>query len=115
MSAAEIEYQPSIDQDDIDRRQSARDIAYIAQSIHHIDRRVAVLETRVNGQDSRLARIEDDVATTRRVSEKIHDSLSSHTQQEDRDRQKIMWWLITTLVSVIGFGATIVAKILIGY
>lgn len=106
-----VDNQERGDHCEIDRRNSARNIQSIADDIHQLDKRVAVLESRINSQDSRLSRIELDTTSVKNMTEKIFDTLIQHINQENADKQKIMAWLIVTLVSVMGFGITTFLRI----
>lgn len=85
-----------------ERRTSSADIRDIARCYHALDTRVAVLETRIDGQDQRLSAIEADVREIKSGIEKVLDTLGAHTRQEDRDRFKLMASVIATLVSAVG-------------
>lgn len=80
---------------------NAADIRSLVVSVHDLDTRVAVLEVRSNTQDDRLARIESSLEKTKESAERILEKLGEHIQQEDRERKKLMFWIITTLIGVI--------------
>jgi len=93
-----------VNDDDVpsERRISNADIRDIARCYHALDTRVAVLETRIDGQDLRLSAIETDIREIKGGIGRVLETLGEHTRQEDRDRFKLMASVIATLVSAVG-------------
>lgn len=89
--------------DNSERRTSSADIRDIARCYHALDTRVAVLETRIDGQDQRLGTIEADIREIKSGIGRVLEALGEHTRQEDRDRVKLMAAVVATLLSVLGF------------
>lgn len=99
--------------DNSERRTSSADIRDIARCYHALDTRVAVLETRIDGQDQRLGAIEADIREIKSGVRLVLESLGEHTRQEDKDRIKLMAGVLATLLSVLGFfGALFFDRIL---
>lgn len=85
----------------LERRQGAQDIHELACFTHRLDTRISVVETRMDVQDSRLASIEKNVEETRSGITKVLDCLNSHTQQEDKDRIRLLAAVVATLLSAV--------------
>lgn len=94
-----------MDEEPVERRVSANDIREISRRCHQLDTRVAVMETRVDGQDHRLGAIEKDIRDIKIGVERVLETLAGHIAREAMDRIKLMAWVISTLLAVIGFGA----------
>lgn len=95
------------------RRRADYDTHELACFIHRLDTRVSVLETRMTTQDDRLSRIEDRIGDANMGVQRVLDCLQVHVRQEDRDRVKLLGFVIATLLSVIGFaGAAIIKHLL---
>lgn len=99
-----------MDDNNIERRFTGRDLHALAQSIAELNSRVAVLEARANGYDLRLVSIEHAVLDMKTGVSNLISSFSVHASNEDRDRRAIIGWLITTLTAVCGFGALALFK-----
>lgn len=87
-----------------ERRAGWSDNSAILSAIHQLETRVAVLETRAGAQDDRLLTIETDLKDTKAGVLSLLRSLQDHTIIEEKDRVKLLTWIIATLISVIGFG-----------
>lgn len=85
----------------LERRQGAQDIHELACFTHRLDTRISVVETRMEVQDTRLASIEKNIEETRNGVGKVLDCLHSHTQQEDKDRIRLLAAVVATLLSAI--------------
>lgn len=90
-----------------ERRNTAQDLGEIIKTMHAMDTRVAILETRMNGQDTRLSAIELDIRETKVGVQRVVQMLEAHMRQEDRDRIKIMGGIIAILLSVVGYVGSI--------
>lgn len=97
-----------------ERRDTAQDLRDIIGYMHAMDTRVAVLESRMNGQDTRLAAIEMDGREIKISVQRVLELLDLHTKQEDRDRMKLMGGIIAVLLSVLGFIVTTAVKYWLG-
>lgn len=97
----------------IERRAGWSDNAAVLSAIHQLETRVAVLETRAGAQDDRLLTIEGDLKDTKMGVHKVLQCLQDHTVIEEKDRVKLLMWIIATLLSVIGFGITAVWQFLL--
>jgi len=102
------------------------DIKDIKNTVHHIERRqldqearIAKVEGRQDGFDavmkeahSRLDEKIDGVGRRvdglRSVMDNIGHTLKAHTDQEDKDRGKLLWIVTSTLLAVIGYFAVYV-------
>lgn len=89
---------------EIERRAGWADNSAVLSAIHQLETRVAVLETRAGAQDDRLLTIENDLRDTKTGVQRVLQCLQDHTVIEEKDRVKLLTWIIATLLSVIGFG-----------
>jgi hypothetical protein len=89
---------------EIERRSGWADNSAVLSAIHQLETRVAVLETRAGAQDDRLLTIENDLRDTKTGVQRVLQCLQDHTVIEEKDRVKLLTWIIATLLSVIGFG-----------
>ncbi len=89
---------------EIERRSGWADNSAVLSAIHQLETRVAVLETRAGAQDDRLLTIENDLRDTKTGVQRVLQCLQDHTVIEEKDRVKLLIWIIATLLSVIGFG-----------
>lgn len=85
----------------LERRQGAQDIHELACFSHKLDTRISVVEERMKIQDSRLSSIEKNVEEVRAGVGKVLECLHSHTQQEDKDRIRLLAAVVATLFSAI--------------
>lgn len=96
-----------------ERRSGWSDNAAVLSAIHQLETRVAVLETRAGAQDDRLLTIETDLKETKAGVNGLLRCLQEHTIIEEKDRVKLLSWIIATLISVIGFGFVAVWQLVI--
>lgn len=89
---------------EIERRSGWADNSAVLSAIHQLETRVVVLETRAGAQDDRLLTIENDLRDTKTGVQRVLQCLQDHTVIEEKDRVKLLTWIIATLLSVIGFG-----------
>ncbi|CDH43846.1 hypothetical protein [Candidatus Contendibacter odensensis] len=79
-------------------------------TINQHETRIVRIETKQESQDDRLGKIEVDVRDTKDGVQKVLDRLTSHTAQEDKDRAKLLSYvigiLLTTISGIIGLVAT---------
>ena len=87
-----------------ERRISTSEIRDIAHSYHRIETRVAVLEKRIDTQDHRLTVIETDIRAIKNGMDRLQDMVATHIEIENVNRIKLLSWIITILLSVLGFG-----------
>lgn len=78
----------------------------IRQECHSLDKRLSVVETRQAMQDQRIGSIEE-------TAHEILATLRAHVDQEAKDRLKIMGAVVATLLSIIGFAATVLVNHLV--
>ncbi len=88
---------------EIERRSGWADNSAVLSAIHQLETRVVVLETRAGAQDDRLLTIENDLRDTKTGVQMVLQCLQDHTVIEEKDRVKLLTWIIATLLSVIGF------------
>lgn len=74
----------------------------ISEPIHVHDKKLAVLEMRVDSNEERQERTESDVKDTKTMVQLVLDRLAEHTERENKDRNKLLLGIITTLLTVIG-------------
>lgn len=96
-----------------ERRSGWSDNAAVLSAIHQLETRVAVLETRAGAQDDRLLTIENDLKDTKTGVHRLLQCLQEHTIIEEKDRVKLLTWIVATLISVIGFGFVAVWQLII--
>ncbi len=89
---------------EIERLSGWADNSAVLSAIHQLETRVVVLETRAGAQDDRLLTIENDLRDTKTGVQRVLQCLQDHTVIEEKDRVKLLTWIIATLLSVIGFG-----------
>ena len=81
------------------------DVHGLARSFHQLSERVLVMETRMNISDGRLLSIETEVRGTKTKVSNVLGCLQTHIQTEENQKNQLLMWIITTLLSVLGFGA----------
>ena len=69
----------------------------IHSTVHHLDRRVTVLETRADAQAEAIKSIQTDVRENKNLSMQILGIL----RDDAKGRAKCEWWIVATLVAVI--------------
>lgn len=99
---------------EIERRSGWSDNSAVLSAIHQLETRVAVLETRAGAQDDRLLTIEKDLKDTKTGVQRVLQCFQDHAVIEEKDRVKLLTWIVATLLSVIGFGVTAVWQYLLG-
>ena len=72
----------------------------IQSTVHDLDKRVSVLETRADNQAEVIQQIRSDVGETKSLSMRILNDMHSHSIEEANERSKMFRWIITTLVGV---------------
>lgn len=90
------------DDDQSERRISASDIREIARNQHGQDTRLAVLESRMDGQERRMTGIEAQIGETKKGVDELKDMLVKHATAETEQQNRILVWVIMTLLSVVG-------------
>lgn len=73
-------------------------IADIQYTVHHLDKRVTVLETRADAQAEAIKSIQSDVRENKKLSMQILEMLSD----DSRSRTKLAWGVVATLIGVLG-------------
>lgn len=90
----------------MERRAGWSDNSAVLSAIHQLETRVAVLETRAGAQDDRLLTIETDLKDTKNGVQRVLQCFQDHAVIEEKDRVRLLAWIVATLLSVIGFGVT---------
>lgn len=75
--------------------------ADIRHVVHDLDKRVSVLETRINNQAVEMKNMRGDIKATKDAVCSLHTDLREHMQQEVKDRQQVLVWIIVTLFGVL--------------
>jgi hypothetical protein len=83
------------------------DIHTLVGMVHQLDKRVAVLEAKLEAQEGRTAAIEGVVHDTQDSVQEVLSVLREHVDQENKDRIKLMGVIVMTLLSIVGFAATL--------
>ncbi len=99
--------------DGVERRAAWFDTSAVLSAISQLETRVAVLEARAGAQDTRLLTIENDLKDTKTGVQGVLQCLQEHTIMEERNRVRLLSWIIATLISVLGFGITAVWQFIV--
>lgn len=75
--------------------------ADIQITVHRLDTRVSVLETRTDQQAREIKDMRQDIRETRSAVGSVHNDLRKHMQDQAKDRNQLMMWVIATLVGVV--------------
>lgn len=89
---------PQREGDEVDVNAQRTDIQ---ATVHRLDTRVSVLETRTDQQAREIKEMRQDIRETRSAVGGVHTDLRKHMQDQAKDRQQIMLWVITTLFGVV--------------
>ena len=82
-------------------------IQSLVSTVNNHETRITVLEVKHSLSTKEVEEIKDNGAETLRV-------LAEHTQQEDKDRQRLLAAVVTTLLAVIGGVGMILGQRLLG-
>jgi len=82
-----------------------QDIHGLLCLVHRLSDRVLILETKMGVSDGRLSSIEEEIRDTRTEVSNVLGCLQTHIQTEEKQKNQLLMWIITTLLSVLGFGA----------
>ncbi len=99
--------------DGVAQRSAWFDTSVVLSAISQLETRVAVLEARAGAQDTRLLTIENDLKDTKTGVQNVLQCLQEHTIMEERNRVRLLSWIIVTLISVLGFGITAVWQFIV--
>lgn len=72
-------------------------IGDIHHTVHHLDKRVTVLETRADAQAEAIKSIQTDVRENKKLSMQILEMLTD----DSRSRTKLAWGVVVTLIGVV--------------
>lgn len=87
-----------------ERRASWRELhALVLEIQHEFDKRISIVEVRMNGQDDRLGNIEADLRETNHGVQRVLQVLNAHVEQEQKERGRLLLGVIATLLSVLGY------------
>jgi len=73
----------------------------IQQTVHSLDKRVSVLETRTDQQGREIRDMRTDIKETKTAVNEIHTDLRDYITQEAKDRAKLFQWMAATAIGVI--------------
>lgn len=90
------------------------------QTLKEITSRVSILEARIDAQHNRLVTIEEKIRTLEkyvsdllRTSEenldgnkKVLQLLNEHISTQNKDLRNLLFWIIVSLLSILGFGVS---------
>lgn len=85
----------------------------LVDTIHDLDKRVAVVETRQVAQENELVHIRDSINGIRNAVLENTALLREHITEENADRKKLLVYAITTLVTVLLSGGGVVLAFLL--
>lgn len=86
------------------------DIHALVGMVHQLDKRIAVLEARLEAQEDRTVAIEGVVHNTQNSVQEVLGVLRAHVEQENKDRIKIMVGIVMTLLSTLGFTVSLLVN-----
>ena len=75
--------------------------ADIQQTVHSLDKRVSVLETRTDQQGREIRDMRTDIKDTKEAVGEIHTDLRDYITQEAKDRTKLFQWIAATMIGVV--------------
>lgn len=75
--------------------------ADIQQTVHSLDKRVSVLETRTDQQGREIRDMRGDIKDTKDAVNEIHVDLRNYITQEAKDREKLFLWVTGTAVGIV--------------
>lgn len=75
--------------------------ADIQQTVHSLDKRVSVLETRTDQQGREIRDMRGDIKDTKEAVNEIHVDLRDYITQEAKDRAKLFQWMAATAIGVV--------------
>jgi len=84
-------------QDSVMNEQEHNKLGDIQTSVHHLDKRVTVLETRADAQAESIKTIQSDVRENKKMSMEILGIL----REDGKSKARHAWAIIATLVGVI--------------
>lgn len=84
-----------------ERRTSAADFHELVRGYHKLDTRVAVVETRMDAQDHRLADIETEIRHIKETVNQVLDKLNQHAAAESTMQLKMMIGIAITFLGVL--------------
>lgn len=88
-------------------RATSDTMAAVVKTIGDLDKRVLVLEVKHSLSTKEVEEIKDTSAKTLQV-------LAEHTKQEDRDRQRLLLAVVSTLLAVLGGVAMLIGQRFVG-
>jgi len=105
-----------------DRRHvSAHDIGRLIEQNQGIANTIQSLVSTVNNHETRIAVLEvratvssDEISDIKKTGQEMLHVLAEHTQQEDRDRRRLLLFVIATLLSVLGGIGTFLMQRVLG-
>ena len=75
--------------------------ADIQRTVHGLDKRVSVLETRTDQQAREIKDMRQDIRETHAAVGNVHKDLRQHMQTQADERHRTMMWIIATLLGVV--------------
>jgi hypothetical protein len=75
------------------------------QTLKEITTRVSVLEARINAQESRLVAMENNLRTIDSSLKDLLNKLNDHISKQNIDINRLLFWVIASLLSILGFGS----------
>lgn len=86
----------------------------IRDTVHHLDRRVTVLEERSKAQAEDMKKIHTDIDQNNKLISNVAMELKNNRIEDMQDRDKSRKWTIATLVSVLVAVVLLLLQISIG-
>ena len=80
------------------------------QTLKEITTRVSVLEARINAQESRLVSMENNLRTIDSSLKDLLNKLNEHISKQNIDINRLLFWVITSLLAILGFGLAFIVQ-----
>ena len=80
------------------------------QTLKEITTRVSVLEARINAQESRLVAMENNLRNIDNSLKDLLDKLNDHISKQNIDINRLLFWVIASLLAILGFGLTFIIQ-----
>jgi hypothetical protein len=80
------------------------------QTLKEITTRVSVLEARINSQEIRLVSMENNLRNIDSALKDLLDKLNDHIDKQNIDINRLLFWVITSLLAILGFGLAFIVQ-----
>ena len=80
------------------------------QTLKEITTRVSVLEARINSQEIRLVSMENNLRNIDSALKDLLNKLNDHISKQNIDINRLLFWVIASLLSILGFGLAFIVQ-----